>query len=497
MLTETRRVLGVIAAIKSSAEINLSRGATIFNFNPSRSSIGLHVEHCKGNSPFAVTTSSPGFHVSPYATAIAPALAPLVSATSSGFEPINFAIDARMRFGTSKNVESGFWWGYFFASRAACTARMETFGIGDWPAKFKYVASSISNHSCRQSVRGAVVVEAMGISSAKVTRTQNRASAVGCNIQIGQRSKLEMAAKIAKDRQDHELSRSWYHRFVLQGPGVLMRDVHRIQPDLHGRVDVAARAVADHPAVSFHNLVLVNQAAVRLRIFLRHDLDGFKKSLQAGTLDFCGLLRGFALGEKNEPVPLGEIGESFRHAVQYFRRGALQINDAAMNQRQRLALRHLLGELDVRLFEGAAEAAHAIAVLADILALGFVQNVANIGARVPAGFHDADEILDQLLKKYVVFPERVVRINQQGMASHLNLLLLDFAWPGVIRAAPLFQSNSRMASSAMRAAAPGLPRPCAASLIRANRPASSKSAAIFQAAAGRLLHRIAAPASSK
>src|SRR5467141_4040734 len=167
MLTETTRVLGVIAAIKSSAEINLSRGATIFNFNPSRSSIGLHVVHCRGNSPFAVTTSSPGFHANPYATAIAPALAPLVSATSSGFAPISFAIDARMRFGTSKNVESGFWWGYFFASRAAWTARMETFGIGDWPAKFKYVASSISNHSCRQSVCVEVTVVATGRSFPK------------------------------------------------------------------------------------------------------------------------------------------------------------------------------------------------------------------------------------------------------------------------------------------------------------------------------------------
>src|SRR5882724_871786 len=275
-----------------------------------------------------------------------------------------------------------------------------------------------------------------------------------------------------------------------------MRDVNGIQPDLHGRVDVAARAVADHPAVSFHNLVLVNQAPVRLRIFLRYDLDGFKKSLQAGTLDFRGLLRGLALGEKNEAVPLGEIGKSFRDAVKYFRRRALELDDAAVNLRQRFAFRHLLGELDVRLFEGAAEATHAIAVLPDILAFRFIQDVANIGAGIPAGFHDADEILDQLFKKYVVFPERVVRINQQGMASHLNSLSLDFARLSHA-GAPHFQSNSRMASSAMRAAAPGLPKLRAASFIRENRCESSSNAAIFHAAAGRLLHRIAAPASSK
>src|SRR5205807_491483 len=110
------------------------------------------------NSPFAVITSSPGFHVSAYATAATPALAPLVSAISSGFPPINFAMDARRRLGTSKKVASVFWCGYLFASSVACTARIETFGIGDWLAKFKYVASSISNHSCRQSVCGEIAV---------------------------------------------------------------------------------------------------------------------------------------------------------------------------------------------------------------------------------------------------------------------------------------------------------------------------------------------------
>src|SRR6267154_451813 len=158
MLTETTRVREVIAAIKSSAVINRSRGETIFNFTPSRSSIGFHVAYCSGNSPFAVMTSSPGFHVSAYATAATPALAPLVSATSSGFPPISFAMDTRRRFGTSKKVESALWCGYLFASSAACTARIETFGMGDWLAQFKYVASSISNHSCRQSVWGEIAV---------------------------------------------------------------------------------------------------------------------------------------------------------------------------------------------------------------------------------------------------------------------------------------------------------------------------------------------------
>src|SRR5260370_603838 len=315
--------------------MNRSRGETIFSFRPSRSSIGFQVVYCSGNSPFAAMTSSPGFHVTAYATAATPALAPLVSATSSGFPPISFAIEARMRLGPSKNVESGFGCGYFFASSAACTARMETFGIGDWPAKFKYVASSISNHSFRQSVCREVVVAAMGFSFAGVTRNQIRAYCAGYNVQFGQcvrpRSSLEMTAKLAEGRQDHQLSGTRHHRFVLQVPGVLVRDVHGIEADLHRRIDVAARAVADHPTVGLHNLVFVDQSAIGLGIFLRNDFDEFEHSLQAGPLHPAVLFRRLSLGKKNEPVPLGEIRKRLWHAVQNFRGCPLQVDDAAMN----------------------------------------------------------------------------------------------------------------------------------------------------------------------
>src|SRR5207302_9488549 len=98
--------------------------------------------------------------------------------------------------------------------------------------------------------------------------------------------------------------------------------------------------------------------------------------------------------------------------------GPLQVDDAAMNQRQRLAFRQLVRELDVGLFQRASKATHSITELADIFAFRFIQDVANVRARIPVGLDDADEILDQLLEEYVVFPERVVRINQQCLASH-------------------------------------------------------------------------------
>ena len=221
-----------------------------------------------------------------------------------------------------------------------------------------------------------------------------------------------MAAQFAEGRQDHQFSRAGHHWFMFQGPGVLVGDVDGVEADLHGRIDVAARAVADHPAVGFHDFVLVNESAIRFRVFFRNDFYKFKKSLQPRSLDFRCLFRGFALRKQNQPVPFGKIREGFRHAIQNFRRRPLQVDDAAMNQRQRLAFGHLVRKFYVRLFERTPKAAHSIAVLPDILALRFIQDVANVSAGIAVRLDDADEILDQLLEEDVVFPERVVRVNQ-------------------------------------------------------------------------------------
>src|SRR5215471_13606609 len=89
-----------------------------------------------------------------------------------------------------------------------------------------------------------------------------------------------------------------------------------------------------------------------------------------------------------------------------------------MNFRQRLALGHLIGEFQVGLFERFAEAPHPIAVLANILPLGLVQDVAYVGARVAARLHQGYEVFDKLLEEDVVLPERIVGVDHQGVASH-------------------------------------------------------------------------------
>src|ERR1700731_5116047 len=98
------------------------------------------------------------------------------------------------------------------------------------------------------------------------------------------RDALEMRSQLAERWQNHQFPRPRDYRFVLQLPGVLVRDIHRIQSYFHGWINITARAVTDHPALGLHNFVFVHQLAVSFMILFRHDLDKFEESLQSGAL---------------------------------------------------------------------------------------------------------------------------------------------------------------------------------------------------------------------
>ena len=90
-----------------------------------------------------------------------------------------------------------------------------------------------------------------------------------------------------------------------------------------------------------------------------------------------------------------------------------------MNFRQRFAFGHLVGQFQVRFLERSSKTANPVAILPDIFALGFVQNVADVGASIAARLGKGNEIFDQFFEENIVFPERVVRIDHQCVASHL------------------------------------------------------------------------------
>lgn len=90
-----------------------------------------------------------------------------------------------------------------------------------------------------------------------------------------------MGAQLAEGGENHEFTGAGagHDGFVLELPGVLMWDVHGIQTDLHGGIDVAAGAVANHPPMGLHDFVLLYQGAVHVRAFLGNNFDKLKKTL--------------------------------------------------------------------------------------------------------------------------------------------------------------------------------------------------------------------------
>src|SRR5579862_8068268 len=128
--------------------------------------------------------------------------------------------------------------GNFFHSSACCAARMATRGSGPCPAMSRYTASSISNHSARQAF--------MRVHSQN--EKLERLDQIPCT--CGKKAdRSEMFQQVAKLGNDHQLAGAALQLVVFQNPGRGMRNEDGVQPRLQRRIDVAARAVADHPPV--------------------------------------------------------------------------------------------------------------------------------------------------------------------------------------------------------------------------------------------------------
>ena len=114
----------------------------------------------------------------------------------------------------------------------------------------------------------------------------------------------------------------------------------------------------------------------------------------------------------------GKVGESFRNAIEDVRRSGLQFYRHPFDLLHDFAPCRIPGQLQVCVFERTPKAAHSVTVLADIAALGFIEDVAYVFARIAKMFELGNEVLDGLLEKNIVFPERVVRVNQERVSRH-------------------------------------------------------------------------------
>ena len=196
---------------------------------------------------------------------------------------------------------------------------------------------------------------------------------------------------------------------MFQFPRGMMWNKNRVQSRFQGRINIASRTISHHPSVRFHDAVLVHKSRVSFRIFFRHNFNRREKSLQARFFYFGRLLRrvprkestgAYLQGSQAYPAHHPQVAAAFVPA----RRRAREFVD-------RFPLRHLSGQLAVRILQRTTKTFRSVSVLANINSLSLIQNSSRIIARIPQRLGQRKKILNRLFKEDVVLPERVVRIN--------------------------------------------------------------------------------------
>src|SRR5690242_5929239 len=223
-----------------------------------------------------------------------------------------------------------------------------------------------------------------------------------------------MIPQSPKTGNDQQLSGAALQFGVFPAPTRRMRNKRRIESSLQGGIDLLLRAAADQPRVGFDHMMLIDQILVNADVFIRHDLDGIKKTLQPGALHLCGFFGLFAFGEENHAMAAREIGQRFRYPIEYAWRRVLELGDHRSYFLQSASLGQPAGKLHVTLLQRAREAAHAVAMLLNVVTLGLVQDVPRVGPGISEGLHQREKSLQGVFKENIALPERVVRVDEQS-----------------------------------------------------------------------------------
>ena len=201
-------------------------------------------------------------------------------------------------------------------------------------------------------------------------------------------------------------------------------DEDGIEPGGECRVDVGAGAVADHPSAGGFARVVGSDTLVGLGVLLVKDLNGGEVAKEAGAVELAGLLDRIALGNEDQPVAGGEIGQSLRDAGEEFNLmvsdGLGEAKDAGVFFRGDGGIGELLEAVDQR----AAEAPQAITMGGDSSMLAEVEAFADLFGGVDTVIQIGDERGDGPFKVNVVLPRRVIGVYQEGLsgcyASHFS-----------------------------------------------------------------------------
>jgi hypothetical protein len=159
------------------------------------------------------------------------------------------------------------------------------------------------------------------------------------------------------------------------------------------------------------------EGLVGVMIFFVEDFNSGEVRGEARTVEFVGLLLLVSLGDHDEAMAGGEVGEGWGHVGKEF---YLLVGDGlgeALDAAVLLLGERLVGEPFETGDERASEAVEAIAVTEDGVVLDAIEMAANLFGGVDAMVEVGDEAGDCPLEVDVVLPEGVVGVDEEGLAG--------------------------------------------------------------------------------
>jgi hypothetical protein len=237
---------------------------------------------------------------------------------------------------------------------------------------------------------------------------------------------LKVARQLCEVRQFKQLPSGgrMVDILALECPGEVVGDEDGVESCGEGRVDVGFGTVADHPRGAALAAMVSGETAVRRVMFFGQHLDGAEVRSEAGAAELVRLLGVVSLGDEDEAVTGGELGEGFTDAGKKFDLlvgdGLSEADDALVLVGRNRAIGKLLETGDERFTKtgqsvttrGDGDLLNTVEALADLL--GAVDTVVEIG----------DERGDGPLEVDIVLPQGVVSVDEQrligGMAGGMG-----------------------------------------------------------------------------
>jgi hypothetical protein len=227
-----------------------------------------------------------------------------------------------------------------------------------------------------------------------------------------------MFGEIGKGGKFDEVLAGWrlVDDLVLEDPGEVVGDEDGVESRGECGVDIGARAVADHPGGAGFAAVMERERDVGFGVLFREDFDGAEVRGEAGAVELVLLLLGVALGDQDDSVTGGEVGQRTCNVGQEL---DLLVGDGLGEAGDAFALfggERFIGELFEAGDERLAEAVETVSVCGDGGVLDAVEVAADLFIAVNAVIEVGDERGDSSLEVDVVLPERIVGVYEERLS---------------------------------------------------------------------------------